>query len=77
MSTTQIEVNELQNRFSEIISRAKAGEEIIVTEANIPRAKLIPIEPDLVRKLGLHPGGFQMADDFDAPLPEEFWLGQS
>ena len=23
----------------------------------------------------LHPGAFIMAEDFDAPLPDEFWLG--
>ena len=29
------------------------------------------------RILGLHPGSMQMSDDFDAPLPDEFWLGKS
>jgi hypothetical protein len=27
------------------------------------------------RILGLHVGAVQMADDFDAPLPDTFWLG--
>ncbi|MDQ3118999.1 MAG: hypothetical protein M3Q89_05445 [Verrucomicrobiota bacterium] len=25
---------------------------------------------------GLHPGAWKVAPDFDAPLPDEFWLGQ-
>lgn len=25
--------------------------------------------------LGLHAGSIQMSDDFDEPLPGEFWLG--
>lgn len=25
----------------------------------------------------LHPGNFQMSDDFDDPLPDEFWLGEA
>ena len=29
------------------------------------------------RVLGLHPGSMRMSDDFDAPLPDEFWLGKS
>ena len=29
------------------------------------------------RVLGLHPGSMRMNDDFDAPLPDEFWLGKS
>ena len=29
------------------------------------------------RILGLHPDSMRMNDDFDAPLPDEFWLGKS
>ena len=29
------------------------------------------------RVLGLHAGSMRMSDDFDAPLPDEFWLGKS
>ena len=33
-------------------------------------------QPLSVRTPGLHQGdGYWMADDFDAPLPDEFWLG--
>jgi hypothetical protein len=28
------------------------------------------------RKPGLHPGAFVISDDFDAPLPDSFWLGE-
>jgi len=28
------------------------------------------------RVAGLHPGAFEPAPDFDAPLPDEFWTGQ-
>ncbi len=29
------------------------------------------------RQAGLHAGAAMMSDDFDAPLPDEFWLGAS
>lgn len=29
-----------------------------------------------VPKYGLHEGAWEVADDFDAPLPDEFWLGK-
>lgn len=29
------------------------------------------------RVLGLHAGSMRMSDDFDAPLPDEFWFGKS
>jgi predicted DNA-binding antitoxin AbrB/MazE fold protein len=28
------------------------------------------------RKLDLMPGAFKVPDDFDDPLPDEFWLGE-
>ena len=28
------------------------------------------------RVLGLHMGAMWTSDDFDAPLPDEFWLGE-
>ena len=28
------------------------------------------------RQPSLHPGAFVISDDFDAPLPDSFWLGQ-
>ena len=27
------------------------------------------------RRAGLHAGAWEVAQDFDAPLPDEFWLG--
>ena len=29
------------------------------------------------RILGLHAGAFTVSEDFDAPLPDEFWLGEA
>lgn len=29
-----------------------------------------------VRSAGLHAGAWEAAADFDAPLPDEFWLGR-
>lgn len=31
--------------------------------------------PPRERMAGLHPGAIVMSPDFDAPLPDEFWLG--
>jgi hypothetical protein len=29
-----------------------------------------------VRRAGLHAGAWEVAQDFDSPLPDEFWLGR-
>ena len=44
------------------------GREVTITLREIPKkvmGKRIP---------NLHPGVFEMSEDFDAPLPDSFWL---
>jgi antitoxin (DNA-binding transcriptional repressor) of toxin-antitoxin stability system len=78
MPTTTIDVHELPNRFAEMIALATGDTEVIVTEGDTLRAKLVPLPPPVkTRVAGLHAGMIQVSDDFDAPLPEEFWTGTS
>ncbi len=77
MTTATIEVKDLPTKFEEIVSLAAAGTEVILTEGNVPRARLIPFPEGQRRIPGLHPGAITTADDFDAPLPDHFWLGKS
>lgn len=35
-----------------------------------------PLSSPTKRKGGLHLGAFVVSDDFDAPLPDSFWLGE-
>lgn len=70
---TMIDVKELPARFREVLSLSKSGEEIIVTEGGVPLARLFAILPGNPRIPGLHPGALEPAEDFDAPLPSEFW----
>jgi antitoxin (DNA-binding transcriptional repressor) of toxin-antitoxin stability system len=71
MSIT-IDAQELPSRLAEILSLAAAtGEEIIIIEGNVARARLIPLERDqkqVKRIPGLHPGSMIPAEDFDASL---------
>ena len=76
MTPIQVEVHELPVRFADLLALATAGTEVIVTDGGIPRARLLPLEAGAGRVPGLHPGAIEPADDFDAPLPEEFWTGQ-
>lgn len=70
----QIDVKDLPNRLDEMLAKAASGDEIILTDASGPRARLLPLPKP--RTLGLHPGAMEAAPDFDDPLPEEFWLGK-
>jgi len=46
MANTTVEAKDLSARFHELVSRAVAGMEIIVTEDSIPRAKLVAMAED-------------------------------
>jgi antitoxin (DNA-binding transcriptional repressor) of toxin-antitoxin stability system len=76
MSTITIDVRDLPSRLAEVLSLAEAGTEVVVTEGDVARARLVPLTAGRERIAGLHPGAFKPAEDFDAPLPEEFWTGQ-
>ena len=75
---TTIDFRDLPGRFDEALARAVAGEEVVLFDGSTPRARLIPLSATGGTRIpGLHPGAFQPAADFDAPLPDEFWTGQS
>ncbi|MBN1121824.1 MAG: type II toxin-antitoxin system prevent-host-death family antitoxin [Anaerolineae bacterium] len=77
MVTRAIDIHELQRNLDALLSEVNAGTEIVVMDANRPVARLLPPHPEKQRQPGLHPEAIQMADDFDTPLPENFWLGDS
>lgn len=75
MPVTTVEVNEVPHRWAELVSLAAAGGEVIVTEDSIPRARLVSLTSRPARVPGLHAGAIHTADDFDGPLPDDFWAG--
>jgi prevent-host-death family protein len=66
-----ISIAEAKARFSELVKRAQAGEEIVVTRHGRPVARVMPpaVEDELPR-IGALKGKIRIADDFDAPLDE-------
>jgi antitoxin (DNA-binding transcriptional repressor) of toxin-antitoxin stability system len=76
MTPTQVEVRDLPDRFAELLALATAGTEVIVTDGHVPRARLLPLPQGTGRVPGLHPDAIQTTEDFDTPLPEDFWTGQ-
>lgn len=73
--TLTVDVHELPARFAELVAFAAAGNEVLVADGAQPRVRLVALTANKPRVLGLHPGAFEPHDDFDAPLPEEFWAG--
>jgi antitoxin (DNA-binding transcriptional repressor) of toxin-antitoxin stability system len=76
MATT-LTVEEAQDRLPQLLDMARAGQEVIIQDTENHKARLVPVsEPSQgPRVLGLHAGQWEMSADFDAPLPQSFWLG--
>ncbi len=67
-----INVHEAKTHFSRLIERVLAGEEIVISRAGNPVAKLVPVDKKTSRRApGSARGQVVVAEDFDAPLPEE------
>lgn len=69
-------------QLAEILISIEQGDEVILTRDGRKIAEVKPVEESVVEKpreriFGLGAGtGYYMADDFDAELPESFWLGE-
>jgi len=76
MTTKMVELQEAQHHLLELIAQVVAGTEIILTDGQTPRARLIPLASGTTRRVaGLHVGSMTSSVDFDAPLPDAFWAG--
>lgn len=67
-----ISADEMQKDLPSYLRLVKAGETLVITQANEPVAEVKPLtqvahEP---RPFGLCTGEFVVPDDFDAPLPD-------
>lgn len=73
-----VPIAEATKDLSRLITQAQAGDEVILTDAGRPVARLVPIvELAQARTPGLNKGEVSISDDFDAPLPDAFWLGDA
>ena len=79
--TTTIEAKEANKQLPALLKLAKAGNDVIILEDTVPIARLSAVKPltaaPRLRVAGLHNGAITVSDDFDQPLSDEFWIGQS
>ncbi|BAY21572.1 prevent-host-death protein [Calothrix sp. NIES-2100] len=82
MSTKRFDINQLEITVSELLSLLQYDKEIVITNGNIPVARLTIVnsleqiisESENNPQPGLNLGAMVMSDDFAQPLPDEFWL---
>lgn len=68
----KINMREAKTHFSEIVNAAAGRKKIVITKAGKPVARLVPLEAKKPKvRFGLLKGKISVAQDFDAPLPDE------
>jgi len=69
---TTVNIHEAKTHLSRLLLRVMAGEEIVITKAGRPMARLVPVaKAPARRELGSAAGKVVIHPDFDAPLPED------
>jgi prevent-host-death family protein len=73
-----INVYEAKTQLSQLLTRAEAGEEIVIARNGRPVARLVPIAAHPKRTPGRFKGQFVIADDFDdfTEQDERDWYGE-
>ena len=78
MAANTVTLNDAALQLSELVSRASEGEEIVIAKDERPLAKLVPFaEVTEEREFGQFRGRVHVSEDFDEPLPDDFWLGRN
>ncbi len=77
MATKIIAADDIQSQISELLLLISKGDDIIIEKDNRPFAKLTAISGFGKKRIpGLNRGEIWTSEDFDEPLPDEFWLGE-
>jgi prevent-host-death family protein len=67
----EVNVHEAKTHLSRLLKRVEAGEEITISRAGTPIARMIAAGAQgNARPLGMDKGKIWMADDFDRPNPK-------
>jgi prevent-host-death family protein len=73
-----VDLSEPNATLAELVSLVTSGNQVVVTQAGNPVARLVPVDAVMEPRVpDLHPGAFEPSEDFDAPLPDEFWAGEA
>ena len=66
-----VNVHEAKTHLSRLLKRVEGGDEVVIGRAGRAVARLVRIAARGKRPLGLDKGKGWIADDFDAPLPDD------
>jgi prevent-host-death family protein len=67
--TISANIHEAKTRFSQLLERAHAGEEVIIAKAGVPYARLVPIVTPTARMPGAFKG--RITGDVLGPVTDD------
>lgn len=78
MPTQTVNLDKVEKQLAELLAIIEDNGEIVIAQNGKPLARLEPVTPTKKKKriAGLNRGMIWTSEDFDAPLPDEFWLGK-
>jgi prevent-host-death family protein len=67
-----VNTHEAKTNLSRLLDEVQDGEEVVIARGNKPMARLVPYSAkSTARSPGYLKGKIRVADDFDAPLPDD------
>ena len=75
MATTTIDIGKTPTQLADLLFLTSQGTEVIIAQGDKALARLVPVAQQKARVGNLNPGSISTTDDFDVPLPDEFWTG--
>ena len=67
-----VNIHEAKTHLSRLLDEVSRGEEVTIAKAGKPIARLVPVTTSRpTRTPGFLRGKIRIADDFDAPLPDD------
>ncbi len=67
-----INIHEAKTHLSKLLEEVRLGGEVVIAKSGKPMARLTGISPAKpIRKPGFLKGKIKIADNFDAPLPDD------
>ncbi len=78
MPEQTVNIEKIEKQLSDLLAIVSDGDEVVISQNGKPLARLEHIAAKRKKKrvAGLNRGMILTDDDFDAPLPDEFWLGK-
>ncbi len=77
MPMQTVNLDKVEKQLADLLAIVAHNDEIVIAQNGQPIARLTSIAPKKKKRIaGLNRGMIWTSEDFDEPLPDEFWLGK-